>query len=1088
MDLHVQALKVGSEVVKHVVHRWFDLRRAEHARNAELTDLLELSISDIRTRRKLARQLEDIVDQVADKLEPLYEQEFREVPENERAAALAAVVEVLQVTDLSDKALFAADADARKLAIAIRARIPRTSSTTLLSVGAQSLYDRVLDQCCVAVVHIVGQLPEFTPRATAEQLQRLARLSDDVSEVLRRLPRTSLTAPDGTERDAEFRDRYLNAVSNRLDHLHLLGVDHQHNPRTRVSVGYLSLTVTSDAGYDRRALDERWFTDRGGQRERGGLRAEDALAAHPRTLLLGEAGSGKTTLLQWLGVHSARGSFTGPLIEWNGRVPFLIRLREHAEGALPRPEHFVHGVADMDADLMPKGWVHRELADRALMLVDGVDELAPARRRKVRSWLEDLVSRYPELPIVVTSRPAAARKTWLADLGFNPVLLERMGPSEVTEFIHRWHDAIREAAHANPAAVPCDPDDLDGYESAMLRHLDSGPHLRRLATTPLLCALLCAVNLNRRQQLPQDRMALYETAVTMLVDRRDTERGVPHALELPLKDKLAVLRDLAWWLTRNGRVEASRAEAVERCRRTLEQLGAGVEPQEAIAFLIERSGIIQAPAEDRVDFVHRSFQEYLAAREAIDEQDIGVLVAHAHLDQWRETIVMAAGHASRKECADLLTGILNRTTPDRTPSRHTRSLRLLAVACRETAEKVDRAVSERIDDGLDAVLPPRSSRETRSLARCGAGVLRKLPTSLDDLTAAQAAACVQTAAFVNGQQALRLLTGYARDPRPEVQCALADAWRYFDPETYANEVLADAPLDGGAITVRQSRHVRFTQDLQHLSELDIDLDDQPADLSFLDEARHLVHLRCATVRPVDLTPVTQHEELRELWVWGEGVQPVLGELSGLGLETMGLQLSSGQGSLDPIAEVGTLEWLALRGVGSVDLTPIQRLNLLKSLVLHDSTTDPTPVVTSLPALEIVVLRAPLFDGLAGLRPVLPQLRQLVLTDVEIDLAELSIAQRLKMLSLLWCHVRDISVLASLLSLRRVSLKGTPVTDLRPLSNLPRLESLSLSEGPDGLDLTPLAQLPRTARIHLPHGADVSGLDAVRRRGHIVKQL
>jgi predicted NACHT family NTPase len=73
-------------------------------------------------------------------------------------------------------------------------------------------------------------------------------------------------------------------------------------------------------------------------------RAEAALAESPRTLLRGDAGSGKTTLLQWLAVTAARSGFTGPLADWNGCVPFLVRLRSYADRPLPRPEQLLAGV------------------------------------------------------------------------------------------------------------------------------------------------------------------------------------------------------------------------------------------------------------------------------------------------------------------------------------------------------------------------------------------------------------------------------------------------------------------------------------------------------------------------------------------------------------------------------------------------------------------------------------------------------------------------------------------------------------------------------------------------------------------------
>ena len=326
------------------------------------------------------------------------------------------------------------DVDPRKLARLVRRRVPVRPAG--LAEPAERLYDAVLDESCMALVQVVTHLPAFEPRALAELLGRFSHVVDGIAEVLHRLPRTTLDAPQGSERDEEFRARYLIHVSETLDELEQFGIDvRRYRPRTLVSVAYLSLQVSTDRG--RRGHgdrpDERWFAD-GRRAAPGGssLRAEAALAEGPRTLLRGDAGSGKTTLLQWLAVTAARSGFSGPLADWNGCVPFLVRLRSYADRPLPRPEQLLAGVADPLVDLLPPGWVHRQLrTGRALLLVDGVDELVPAQRAAVRTWLRGLLAEYPQLRVVVTSRPGAADRGWLAGEGFAPVLLERMSPLDL---------------------------------------------------------------------------------------------------------------------------------------------------------------------------------------------------------------------------------------------------------------------------------------------------------------------------------------------------------------------------------------------------------------------------------------------------------------------------------------------------------------------------------------------------------------------------------------------------------------------------------------------------------------------------------
>ena len=99
---------------------------------------MRVSVRDHFQRRKLVRQLEDLADQIAERTRPNYEHEFRNVAENERAAALLAVVDALKAADLTDDTLFAVDVDARNLARLVRERIPVRHPVRVAALGASA--------------------------------------------------------------------------------------------------------------------------------------------------------------------------------------------------------------------------------------------------------------------------------------------------------------------------------------------------------------------------------------------------------------------------------------------------------------------------------------------------------------------------------------------------------------------------------------------------------------------------------------------------------------------------------------------------------------------------------------------------------------------------------------------------------------------------------------------------------------------------------------------------------------------------------------------------------------------------------------
>ncbi|MGH3866411.1 MAG: NACHT domain-containing protein [Pseudonocardiaceae bacterium] len=748
------------------------------------------------------------------------------------------------------------------------------------------------------------------------------------------------------------------------------------------------------------------------------------------------------------------------------------------------------GVADPLVDLLPPGWVHRQLrSGQALLLVDGVDELVRAQRPAVRTWLRGLLATYPQVRVVVTARPGAADRSWLAAESFAPVLLERMSPLDVAAFCRRWHDAMRDAAGRRAVALPCPIEELPDYERALLRQLDGRRHLRGLASSPLLCAMLCALNLDRRKQLPPDRMALYRDALALLLERRDAEREVPasRAVVLDAGSKLTILQHVAWRLSLDGRAELPRDEVLELVRRVVERMPNVEYPaQDVLQHLLDRSGVIREPVLGRVDFVHRTFQEYLAAKEAVEDQTAETLVTRAHLDQWRETLVMAVGHATPERRAALLNGVLDRANAE---PRHRRWLRLLAAACLDTAQMVDPEVTRRVEAAVDELVPPRGQNETRSLALAGGRVLRRLPTALDELTDASAAACVKTAALVGGLEALKLLARWAPDPRGAVQRALAEVWRYFDPADYVQAVLRDAPLDEGGIIVKLVEHIPHLRTLQNLREVWLHLVDSGTvdNLAFLRDAPPATTwLQVWVQGSVDLSPLANCPMLRMLNIFGGRVGAGLEILATLSeLTRLYIYPPAGGRDLSFLADCPALTDLTLHGCTELsDLSALASASRLSHVLLHDAKRlRDLHTLTELPDLTSFGIAGPLIGGLAAVAPV-DQLKELRVWSVPTvtSLDPLS-GMTLEFFFLDNCPVTDLEPLGTLQSLTEVRLRRIPSLNLAPLASLPHLRKLTLADINDPVDLSPLAQTSHRLQVELrntPTVGDPGPLVKVRR--------
>ncbi len=826
--------------------------------------------------------------------------------------------------------------------------------------------------------------------------------------------------------------------------LELLGVTlADANRRYPLSIAYIDLSVMrQDTPTGRFVI--KTGTDDDPLKGPAGQRAASVLGRSGRVLLVGHAGSGKTTLLQWLAVRSALGDFSGPLEGWAGTVPFFVPLRQYAGRALPAPEELPLAVGRNLIHEMPPGWVHGLLrAGRALVLVDGVDELPEGERDQAHAWLGGLVSDFGESRYVITSRPTAIREGWLAGLEFTEAELQPMSAADVREFIRQWHKSM--------AAEIIDADDardLAGYEQFLIEAIDADRHLRALTISPLLCALLCALNRERRTHLPHDRMEIYEAALDMLLDRRDRERGVEtDEARLTKTDKAFLLQDVAFWLVRNGWSDAPSDRVIGRVARSMRQLHkVSAEAPEVFRSLLERSGVLREPAAGRVDFVHRTFQEYLAAKAAVDNDEVGLLVANADDDQWREVIVMAAGHAPPDKCAELLRGLLKRrgwvVAHTRRGARGDRGSPLI-VACLQTARRLDPGLRAEIEKLAERLVPPSTRDAADALAGAGEMVLDLLRAK-PPRTQPQVAASIRAASRIGGDVALRLIgdlvARHVTSASTPADGEVIAAWRLFKADAYVTEVLARGWPPDKELRVPDGEALTGLPLFKGLRSVQIELQNAPGNsVPVLDllvrnrELRRVLLTGCAA--DLDLAPVAGLPHLESLELACEDLPPALTSLAPVhGKWTLTITAPRCGDRLAAVSELASLDWLHLHECHDLrDLTGLP----VRPAALHGLSLYGFGSLASLTGVER-------WNGLEA-----------------VELYDCG-------------HLGDLRALAAITSLERIALGLTTQSqiDLSPLAGLPRLERISL-QGHAEFDVSALAGV-ENAVIEVPQRSRVIG--------------
>lgn len=780
-------------------------------------------------------------------------------------------------------------------------------------------------------------------------------------------------------------------------------------------------------------------------------RIDELLTDRPRVLLRGDAGAGKTTLLWWLAAHASAGTLPERLAGLNGLVPFVVPLRtlRARDETLPAPAG-LPGAARLAVDAAPDGWAGRVLeSGRGLLLVDGLDEVPPEEREAAYTWLSRLLARFPQTRCVATVRPLAVEPDWLAAEHFQELRLLPLRDEDIQAFSAAWHKAARLDDEDHPR--------LYALEADLARQFRSNATLSDLARTPLLCAVICA--LHRRQEgfLPTTRWKLYKSSLDMLLGNRDQRRGMagPEGITLDVEEQMLLLQRIAIWLVREGQTEFSRVQALRQLERALagmERVRKQGKAGAILTHLLNRSGLLQERDDDSYQFTHRTFQDYLAAAEFVESDQINELLRAAEDEAWSDVIVLAAGHCGRRAIRALINGLLDRAehydevAPD---AQVVAKTRVLAALCAQHATLLDEGTRSRVRTALAELFPPRTTNLAILLGSLGADALPHLPAPDAVRTGDKGSALIpRLLGTVGGPEAM----AYARawvTASPEAARPLSGVWSSFPAEEFARDVLAKGDLDHVHLAIarraellalpyirRVARSVSLTlggpfadADLRlglreaTLSSLGHLQNPLLTDLSVLPCGDHLWHLT------VDGCPAVTHLEPLKEWPALRQLRLVVDHLPLDRLAPLGdltrleeLDLDSAADRLSELPPLPQLEQLTLQQSSAVELDNLHEWSSLRSLRLRK--------VSSLASLVAALRHAP-----------------------SVSSVELSHASNET-----WPFRGE-----PLPQVRRLSLvvgKG-PHADLRPLPDLfPSLRRLTL-HGRTGrtIDLSPLHVLP-----------------------------
>jgi Leucine-rich repeat (LRR) protein len=1096
--LETFTLSLGASVAKYIVKSWL----GESLPNSMLGDLIDVlkeegkkSGEQYESKRKIDR----IGDQIGHRVYSFMEREGNNLDDNQRNAISLELARTLSKAQISSKLLVDSKLDAGALAQKLGEVNPQ--ATNLFSATETNVYNLLLAETSKAIIEVATNLESFQHQFAVSVLQSQGQILESLEKLL--------AIPD--EKSQRYENEYLQTVRNTLDRMEMFGVP-QYDVVARkqnLTIAYISLEVNLPNTENMKNEESLNLTRKPGAKakidsERGTFEKQtmhnapinQLLSQARRIVIRGYAGSGKTTLMRWIAVRSASRNFPAQLAGWNNTTPFFIPLREYVDSDFPEIESFTRYVARMLGG-KPEDWVHQQLdSGRAIILIDGVDELPVVKRPEMLRRLNELINAYPFARYIVTSRPHALKADlwpewpeWIADQGFVETVLQPMNNSCTEEFIDHWHAALKTVVSDEQ-----EREELSANPDNLKRLLRRRPALRRLANNPLLCAMICALYRERRQSLPSERIKLYQECVEMLVSRREEHRMVGlrgDYPELNYSQQIALIQGFAYWLMHNSYSDVETVEADRHFDSRLPNLSlSGVNGENIRRLFVERASLLSEPVIGRINFAHRTFQEYLAARAAVEAGDFGFLQKNALDDQWQEVIILAAGEARPKERGRFLQGLISKAD-NLKRLKNQRQLYLLALACLETCVDLVPEVRGQVIERAGRLFPPKDDDEVKRIADAGEPAVELLsirPRLQED----EAQRCIQALGMIGSDSALVALAKYAKDERFK-SLDYVSAWDNFDRRLYAQNVLVYIPV----LILDQLSSWDGFEYLSSLKELNV-RNFSIMNLSPLISLSGLSQLSLGVTQYSDLTPIASMPNLVSLSLSGRRVTD-LSPLASLPNLTQLSLIDTQVSDLSPLASLPNLTRLSLSGTQASNLSLLASLPNLTQLSLSDTQVSDLSPLASLPNLTQLSLSDTQVSGLSP-RASLPSLTRLSLSGTQVsDLSLLNSLPNLTQLSLFQTAVSDLTPLASLLNLTQLSLFQTAVPDLTPLASLlnltqffiytemqvsdlsplaalPNLTQLSLS-ATQGFDISPLASLPRLTRLSLG-SAQVSNLSSI----------
>lgn len=570
------------------------------------------------------------------------------------------------------------------------------------------IYKKYVDYFVKTSIRFFSKLPEFTPQTLYTIVERQEKYHKELKEILDEIHSMTSILKSVDETFREYEKFYRERIVDKYNNVELIGANFRNRKVNRydISAAYVELNCINDDYEEEIALSDVFLN--------GNV-----------AWIKGEAGCGKTTFLQWVAVCSAKGEYK-KIKNIRNTVPIIIGLR-----SIEWPinlQNIIDVITNSLGKSCPEGWLVQLLErGRIILLFDGFDEIAIDKRIKTYNFIEDILKKYPKIKILMT-----ARNSVKDDIEGNihyeivPMKIEN-----IKKFILYWHKAVLQKDAID------DDDKIEKIQYELLSNIIENPSLKILAKNPLLCAMICALNYVNNGQLPENKMELYEKCCEMLLDSRDNGRKISstnyeNVPKLDYSRKRKILEEIAYWMMNAGVSAENRKNVENFIEHLLKDTNILLESKQQytgkdlLDFFVERSGMIREPEVGVIDFVHKTFMEFLAVKAICRNYAWSVLIKEACNENWKETIIMCFSEMGKESTEFVLNGMLKNCEEE----HDERYVLMAALGIAQAIFLTDNTLKEKVDNELKKLIPP-NQKNMYELVELGVYILPFLKDSIN---------------------------------------------------------------------------------------------------------------------------------------------------------------------------------------------------------------------------------------------------------------------------------------------------------------------------------------------------------------------